>query len=438
MNEALFTVADVMTPATASATAHDTVATAAMLMSQHALAALPVVEDGRIIGVVTPLQLLLAPPYRPVVEVMTADLTPAIPEHPLMQAYALMTRQRMDVLPVIDEGAVVGQISAAAILRRQSQQNDPLTGLPAATALRSWAMAALERGHEITILFIDLDQFGTVNKTLGHVAGDDMLCSVAQLLSGLVDARTDLLCRYGGDEFAVATMRQEGDARALMQRIQDVIVLPLSVDGEARHVTASIGIAGGRRVEGRKRAHIAATIDDLITLASRASTAIKEAKRVADPATLRSPAARESVPAFGNSAQPAGPPQEARVRIVDVTVKTAQSGGSATVTLRLGARERVGRAAGHVAGQGIPYLVADATLDAIRQTAGKAQTYVLEELREIPTAAEKLVVVVLANPSSAPRGFVGSARAPDLAHAVVKAILAALNRSLARTALAKP
>jgi IMP dehydrogenase len=432
MNDALLTVADVMTPITVSATPQDTVAAAAKLISQHNLPAVPVLEHGRVAGLVTPLQLILAPPYRPIVEVMIPDLTPASPELPLMQAYALMTRQHLDVLPVVEDGTVVGLIAATTVLRRESQQNDPLTGLPAATALRSWAMAALERGHEVTILFVDLDNFGAVNKMLGHVAGDDILCSVSQLLSGLVDPRTDLLCRYGGDEFAIATLRNETGARHLIQRIQEVVTLPLNLGGEARHVTASVGIAGGRRAEGRKRSHIAATIDDLITLASRASTAAKEAKRSTGPASHRVSGDGAPVSAPMNVSSSPGAHREPRVQLMDVTVSTNQSGGSAAVTLRLGTHEAVGRATGPLAGQGSSYLVALAALDAIGQTAGEVHRYVLEELAEVPTGADRLVVVVLRSRSTTSQVFVGSARGVDLPRAVTKAILAALNRAIAK------
>lgn len=100
-----------------------------------------------------------------------------------------MTRQGVEVLPVVDAGNVVGQLSMASVLRAQGQQTDPMTGLPWATALRSWATNALKRGHEISILFIDLDNFGEVNKVLGHVAGDDLLRSIAHLLGSLIDPR---------------------------------------------------------------------------------------------------------------------------------------------------------------------------------------------------------------------------------------------------------
>ncbi|HLY22955.1 MAG TPA: GGDEF domain-containing protein [bacterium] len=431
MNDVFFIVADVMVPTAVSLTGRDTVAAAAKLIKEQRLAAAPVVEADRILGIVTPLQLLAAPPYRPVAEVMTPGAVAVTPGLPLLQAYALMSRHRVDVLPVAEDGKIVGQISATAILRRQSQQSDPLTGLPTSTALRAWAMAALERGHEIMVLFIDLDSFGAVNKILGHVIGDEMLCSVASLLGSLVDERIDLLCRYGGDEFAIATTRPEGDARELAQRIRDVVAISGDMAGGPPRVTASVGVAGGRRAEVRTRGHIATTVEDLLTLASLASTTEKEARRAAEPASRRNEGTKAALPA-DQPVTTAGR-REPRLQLMDVTLQTEDRGSAATVALRLGERESVGRAAGHVHGQGTLFLVAEATLDAIRQTVGDAGNYVLEELTEVPTSMERLVVTVLSRSANEPRTLIGSARAPDLEHAVTKAILAALNRPMART-----
>jgi diguanylate cyclase (GGDEF)-like protein len=428
-----FTVADAMVPTRESVTNRDTVGTAAKVLSEHRLAALPVVETERVIGLVTPLQLLLAPAYRPVVNVMTPGIAPVTPDLPLVQAYASMMQQHVEILPVVQGGRIVGQISASAVLRKQTQQNDSLTGLPTSTALRAWAMAALERGHEISILLIDLDNFGAVNKTLGHVAGDDLLCAVAQLASRFMDEHTDLLSRYGGDEFVVATTRHHADSRRLREQLEASIILPINVGETSRNVTASIGMAGGRRAEGRERSHIAATVDDLITLASRASTHVKETKRAAEDAS------RRAVPA--DAAPEAGEVlarREVRLQLADVTVRTDEHGGQAAVTLRWRTREGTGTAAGPVHGPGLLFLVAQATLEAVRQTAGELCAYVVEELSEVPTTVDKLVVVVLSATSNGRGQFVGSARAPDSTHAVTKAILDALNRRLALVLGAPP
>lgn len=424
MGEIQLTVADVMTPTTVALAPRDTVAAAAELIRREHLAGLPVVEGNQVVGFVAPLQLLLEPAYRPVGDVMIQGLTPVTPALTLLQAHALMTRQRVEVLPVIEDGEIVGQISVTTILRSQGQQTDPLTGLPWAAALRSWASAALAHGDEITMLFIDLDDFGEVNKALGHVTGDDILCAIARLLGSLVDPTTDLLCRYGGDEFTIATTRGGDSARDLARRIQDTVVLPIELGETRRPITASVGTAGGRRAEGRKRDHIAATVEDLLALASHASTAVKQAKGIGKSGPPRDEPTGTAPERHGDG--------EARLQLAEVLVDAGQSGYAATVTLRLGTREGVGSATGPVRGGGIMFVVGEAMLVAIRRTIGERHAYVLEALVEVP-GIEKLVVAVLSGEANASGGFVGAARAPDLPHAVAKAILHALNRPLART-----
>lgn len=425
-----FTVADAMTPSRDYVTTRDTVATAAKIMTSHSVAVLPVMESGRVVGLITAMQLLAAPAYRPVADVMTPGIKPVTPDLPLVQAYAAMMQQQTDALPVVREGTAVGYVAATAVLRKQGQQNDPLTGLPASTALRAWAMAALEHGHEISMLFIDLDNFGAVNKLLGHVTGDDLLRAVARLAASLVDNRTDLLSRYGGDEFVVATTRDAAAAGRLRDQLQSAIALPVAVADSTLIVTASIGLAGGRRAESRERTHVAATVDDLLTLASRASTLLKEAKRAGEGASDRG-GIDTTQRLIGPRGRPITPPQTGgRVQIVEVAAQTDQGGGKAVVRLRYGSREGRAEAVGPLHGHGLSFLAAQATLEALRRTTGETSAYVVEELSIVPTGTEKLAVVVLSAATGEKQQLVGVCWASDVVQAVPKAILNALNRRL--------
>jgi GGDEF domain-containing protein len=167
------------------------------LIREGGHATVPVVEGDRLVGFVTPIHLLRQPLYRSVAEVLATDITPATPDLPT----ALLTKQRAAVLPVVDHGHLVRLITLTAVLEARSQERDPLTGLPWATALRNWASALLERGQEVAILFIDVNNFRIVNKALGYVVGDDIIRSVGYLLETQIAPETDPLCRYAGDEF---------------------------------------------------------------------------------------------------------------------------------------------------------------------------------------------------------------------------------------------
>jgi IMP dehydrogenase len=428
IDEPLTTVRNIMLAPPLSIPASETVGPAIELLRQHKLPGIPVVEDGRVVGIVTPLQLLRQPLYRPVSEVMSREVDPAAPELSLVQAHLLFTRQRLDVLPVVEDGRLLGVISLTALLEAKAQEVDPLTGLSWSTALRAWAGSSLAGGNEVAILFVDLDNFHMVNRALGHVVGDDVLRSVARRLSELVDPATDILCRYGGDEFAIATTRGGAEVGALAQRIREEVSVPVEMDGTTRTVTVSVGVAGGRRVEKRASQHIAATVEDLLTLASRGSTLAKDSHlgvvHHTQSAEEESRRSAHVVPEEG----------EARLRLVGVTITTAGGRSTASVELGLGPQTGAGTATGRTHGRGVSFLVAEATLHAITQILGDDHAFSLEDLAEIPDPEGALIIVILSAESGTPDQFVGGARGRDLPYVVPKAILSALNRRLAKPA----
>jgi diguanylate cyclase (GGDEF)-like protein len=97
------------------------------------------------------------------------------------------------------------------------------------------------------VLFIDLDDFKTVNDSLGHAAGDELLISVASRLRSCLRPE-DVVARLGGDEFAVMvedSRDAEDAAAAVARRIMDAFVMPLTVGSESVSVYVSVGIATG-------------------------------------------------------------------------------------------------------------------------------------------------------------------------------------------------
>jgi diguanylate cyclase (GGDEF)-like protein/PAS domain S-box-containing protein len=127
-------------------------------------------------------------------------------------------------------------------------QYDALTQLPNRVLFADRLGAALLQagadGSRIGILAIDLDHFKEVNDTLGHAAGDALLCTVSErLLRCLRDG--DTLARLGGDEFAVIQchVKSESDVEALASRLLDCVRDPVEIDGQKVFVGLSIGIA---------------------------------------------------------------------------------------------------------------------------------------------------------------------------------------------------
>ncbi|KAA3654301.1 MAG: EAL domain-containing protein [Proteobacteria bacterium] len=125
---------------------------------------------------------------------------------------------------------------------------DALTRLPNRSLWMrdtSHALSSAERhGDQLAVLFLDLDQFKTVNDSLGHPVGDQLLSAVAERLQECL-REEDLLARLGGDEFVVLVPRlaQPEDAAAVARQITTALVAPFAIDGHELVVSASIGIA---------------------------------------------------------------------------------------------------------------------------------------------------------------------------------------------------
>jgi diguanylate cyclase (GGDEF)-like protein len=151
-------------------------------------------------------------------------------------------------------------------------QRDPLTGL----ANRRFFFECLETafaaykhgGLSFAVLYFDVDHFKDVNDTLGHPVGDKLLQLVADRVRNVVRA-TDVVARFGGDEFAILQrdVSDLKDARTLASKIAAAVSIPYSLNGSDIHVTASIGIA---------RATLQATDPD--TLMIQADLALYRAK----------------------------------------------------------------------------------------------------------------------------------------------------------------
>jgi diguanylate cyclase (GGDEF)-like protein len=127
--------------------------------------------------------------------------------------------------------------------------HDPLTSLANRTLFTDKVRETLTATQgEVAVLFIDLDDFKTVNDSLGHSAGDELLISVASRLRSCLRPE-DVVARLGGDEFAVMvedTRAVEEAARRVASRIMDAFVMPLAVGSESVTVYVSVGIATGR------------------------------------------------------------------------------------------------------------------------------------------------------------------------------------------------
>lgn len=140
----------------------------------------------------------------------------------------------------------IEQDRSASLIYRMAY-HDSLTGLPNRRffqeKLGSSIVKAARSGDKLSILYLDLDRFKTVNDSLGHGAGDALLAQIAARLKSSLDPET-FIARHGGDEFAILTEDWRAqEAGATAQRILDAFVEPFEVGGYELVVTPSVGIS---------------------------------------------------------------------------------------------------------------------------------------------------------------------------------------------------
>ncbi len=153
----------------------------------------------------------------------------------------------------IKDGEVIA-VSRDVTVRKETEERllylanyDSLTGLPNRALFRDRLRRAVARAQRndslVALLFIDLDRFKTINDSLGHHAGDQLLRGVARRLKQ--NAREgDTIARLGGDEFTIILegIRDTEDAALVARKVIELMEPPFKLDGHEVVVSPSIGI----------------------------------------------------------------------------------------------------------------------------------------------------------------------------------------------------
>ena len=169
---------------------------------------------------------------------------------------SLTTRWVLIGLSTLLSTAVVLRFTLAVRARESAQEalahratHDGLTGTVNRVLLIDrigHALARTRRGEELAVLYLDLDRFKSINDTLGHQVGDQLLIEVAHRINAALRP-SDTLGRFGGDEFVVLCEDIGPDAvLKVADRIVAAVASPLHIGPAVLHVTISIGIAVSR------------------------------------------------------------------------------------------------------------------------------------------------------------------------------------------------
>jgi len=126
--------------------------------------------------------------------------------------------------------------------------HDALTGLPNRVLFNDRLEHGIEQAKrhktQIALFFIDLDHFKQINDSLGHPIGDRVLVAVTERLKAKI-RKEDTLARLGGDEFTVIMddLKEIQDVSLLAQKILDVLMQPIHIEGHTLYISCSIGIS---------------------------------------------------------------------------------------------------------------------------------------------------------------------------------------------------
>lgn len=237
---------------------------ASELMAKLEIGSLVVQDHGSIVGIVTSRDVRQTHPNRIVADAMTRNPVSVPADSFVWDALGTMERLRIERLLVTDKDRVCGLITRDTIRIQLSELQDPLTGLFRPAYVQSIGSELLRRREWFHLLFIDLNNFGEINKRYGHPVGDDMIKGFADLLLSIGTA-DDYLCRYAGDEFVIVTLRPETS----LQQLLDVLREPLVI--EDIPVTTAVGVVSGSREPG----FFSLSFRDLVSKASLLSTSLK-------------------------------------------------------------------------------------------------------------------------------------------------------------------
>jgi diguanylate cyclase (GGDEF)-like protein len=160
-------------------------------------------------------------------------------------------------------------------------QHDALTGLPNRRQfLERLDMLAASPPDGHAVLFVDIDNFKTINDECGHDTGDAALVSVASSLTNMVRPG-DVVARFGGDEFTVLLqgLDHDGAASEIADRITRMLAGRRVLNGHTVAISVSVGVATAGRNDDATAAG-----GDLLRLADQAMYAAKRARRAQRPA----------------------------------------------------------------------------------------------------------------------------------------------------------
>ncbi|MFJ9499457.1 GGDEF domain-containing protein [Brevibacillus centrosporus] len=212
-------ISEIMTTTVSTITSDKSVSFAAEKMNAYSTDALVVVDHGELMGVVTSRQLRSTHPNRIVADAMNVLPIRISPEDDVWETHALLQEHDDELLLVMNEEELVGVVTREDVQLKVAEFIDPLTGLYRAPYIQYMGEKLLREGKPFHMLFIDVNDFGKINKRYGHPFGDDVIRMFSVALSEWQSNGDTYLCRYAGDEFVMITTASDEWVKECMETI---------------------------------------------------------------------------------------------------------------------------------------------------------------------------------------------------------------------------
>jgi diguanylate cyclase (GGDEF)-like protein len=214
---------------------------AAELMNDWGVGSLVVMEHGAIAGIITSRDVRSSHPNRIVADAMTPEPVFVSPDIWIWDALKVMDEHHIERLLIMEQGKLAGLITRETIRMKLSQYIDPLTGFYRAPYIQAIGEAFLIGRQPFHLLFIDLNDFGNINKNFGHPFGDDVIRKFSGYIKSLIKKERDFLCRYAGDEFVIISLADDEEVSRFIQFFSQLFVI------NNVQVSAKIGHVNGRK-----------------------------------------------------------------------------------------------------------------------------------------------------------------------------------------------
>lgn len=240
------------------------------LIGSQAIEYFIVSENSKINGIVTYKDIIMAHPNRIAADVMNNAFGYVDENTTFWRAKDLFEEKNISILLVKCSSGTVKGILTRDILETEANKHiDPLTGLYRKEYIYYSIEKSLFLNNKNTILFIDVDNFGDIDKKCGHIVGDNILIELSKLLANNIE-NIGAMCRFGGDEFVISTSLDRGASVEVAKSLIETIARKNFYD--KINISISIGLC---HIEENINFANINIISKLINKASLASTQAK-------------------------------------------------------------------------------------------------------------------------------------------------------------------